>query len=38
MTDLELMKQERDNSGTAWTRKEKFDKVSIAKNILKVIK
>ena len=26
MTDLELMKQERDNSGTAWTRNEKFDK------------
>ena len=26
MTDLELMKQERENSGTAWTRNEKFDK------------
>jgi len=26
MTDLELMQQERKNSGTAWTRNEKFDK------------
>ena len=26
MTELQLMMQERQNSGTAWTRNEKFDK------------
>ena len=26
MTELDLMIQERRNSGTAWTRNEKFDK------------